>query len=235
MTAARLIDATPVADDWRLIRIEWHAPAPAPGQWLWIETDNGRFCLPVRDADTGEGWLAGILPAALLPPRLGPGTPITRSALQGEAVDPPPRAPLIILGEDLGIGPALALAERQADRVRLVLLGGHHGMPARLVPSRFYIPALADHAIAGLGSLENLGVAARVALPDDDRPGVHDGRVLELLGRYLSDTPADVRETLCVVACGPWGSLGQCRAGVAASVGHLQVIQLPAGTRDSTP
>ncbi|RZU99214.1 hypothetical protein [Spiribacter vilamensis] len=227
MTPARLIDATPVTDDWWLIRIEWTAESPAPGQWLWLDLNGQRCCLPVRDADTGEGWLAGILPGAQLPAGIRPGTPVAVSSLQGRPIQTNANDRLLILGEDLGVGPAIALAERHPDQTRLVLLGGEHGLPGRLVPSRFFIPALADVAIAGLASLEQAGVPARVAL-NDDRPGVHEGGVLNLLGRYLSDTPEETRQTLRLIAFGPWHSLHPFRNGVAATVNSVEWVELPA-------
>ena len=226
MNRNRLIDATPVMDDWWLVRLGWEGPSPEPGQWLWLELAGQRCCLPIRDADEGEGWIAGVVPQACLPPQIGPGTPAVVSALQGNGLVPTDDQRLLLIGEDLGIGPAMALAERCASRVRLVLLGGHAGLPARLVPSRFFIPALADGAIAGIASLEQAGVPARIAL-DDDRPGVYEGSVMELLGRYLSDTPRAERESLRLIAFGPWGELRHCRQGLAASVGALDLVELP--------
>jgi hypothetical protein len=226
MTPARLLDASAVADDWHLIRLQWHDPLPEPGQWLWMEIDDRRLCLPFRDGDIGEGWVAGVIPSAFLHGNPGPGHAISLSELQGEPLIAPGGQGLIILGQDLGIGPAMALAERCRERTRLVVLGGQHGVPARLVPSRFYIPALVDCAIAGVGTLESLGVPSRVAL-SDERPGVHDGSPVELLGRYLSEHPIDQREALTVVAIVPWGSLHGQQAGLAASVGGLRLVELP--------
>ena len=226
MTPTRLIDATAVRDNWWLIRIAWQAPLPQPGQWLWLEIDDHRFCLPVRDADATEGWLAGVVPGVCLNTTPGPGTLAKVSALRGEAVTPAHQDDWLLLGEDLGIGPALALAERYPGQTRLVLLGGRHGMPARLAPSRFFIPALADVAIAGIPHLEQLGVPARIALADE-RPGVYEGQVMELLGRYLGDMPPSERQSLRLVAFGPWGTLEQQRHGLEASVGSAQLIELP--------
>lgn len=226
MTPARLIDATPVVDDWWLLRIEWTAEPPAPGQWLWLDINGERCCLPVRDADTREGWLAGVLPGARLPQGLRPGLSVTVSFLQGQPIQTDGDDRLLIVGVDLGVGPAIALAERHAERTRLALLGGGYGIPGRLVPSRFFIPALADVAIAGLTALEQAGVPARVAL-NDDRPGVHTGSVLDLLGRYLSDTPAETRQALRLIAFGPWHSLHPFRDGLAASIGAVEWVELP--------
>ena len=226
MKTGRLIDATPVMDDWWLLRLGWDEAAPAPGQWLWLELAGRRCCLPIRDADEDEGWIAGVLPQGCLPAQIGPGTPATISDLQGEPVVPGEHDRLLVLGEDLGIGPAMALAERTATRVRLLLLGGHYGLPARLVPSRFFIRALADSAIAGVSSLEQAGVPARIAL-DEDRPGVFEGSVMDLLGRYLSDTPPSERQSLRLIAFGAWGELHHCRQGLAASVGAVDLVELP--------
>ena len=226
MTPGRLIDATPVIDDWWLLRLEWRAGRPAPGQWLWLDLNGQRLCLPIRDADTGEGWVAGILPGACLPDGLRPGLTVSVSALQGQAVQPRADDRLLIIGENLGVGPAIALAERHADQTRLALLGGRHGIPGRLVPSRFFVPALSEVAIAGLTALEQAGVPARVAL-DEERPGVHEGSVIELTSRYLGDTPADQRDGLRVIAFGPWQSLHPFRQGAAANVGEAEWVELP--------
>ena len=230
MTTTRLIDASPVTDAWQLLRIAWQAPLPGPGQWLWLELAGQRCCLPIRDGDAGEGWIAGVLPGACLPPAIGPGSPAGIGALHGEVVRPAPGERLLLLGADLGIGPALALAERYPRQIRLALLGGHYGLPARLVPSRFFIPALADAAIAGVASLEQAGVPARIAL-DEERPGVHAGSVMELLGRYLADTPAEERRALRLIAFGPWGEVELCRNGLAASLGAHELIELPGARR----
>jgi len=232
MTPTRLIDATPIADDWRLIRLPWEktpeTTTPAPGHWLWLETNEQRFCLPVRDADAGEGWIAGVLPAALLPEGLGPGSSIKRSALMGDALQPKTTESAIVVAEDIGIGAALHLAETQAERVNLVILGGQYGIPARLAPSRFYLPALAEQAIAGIGTLESLGLPARVALPEE-RPGVFEGDVLELLALYLSELPGERRAQTEIIALMPWGrsATAQSPGGLKAAVGSVQWHEFP--------
>ena len=229
MTPTRLIDATPVTDDWWLIRLPWADPVPQPGQWLWMENTGQRRCLPVRDADAGEGWLAGVLPAACLPGDLGPGTRVGVSALHGEPVTAAPEDRLLRVGEDLGIGPALALAERQADQVQLLLLGGRHGVPARLAPSRFLVPGLADTAIAGIAGLEEQGVAARIACAEE-RPGVYEGPVFDLVGRYLSEMTDADRRQLRLIAFGPWGELQQRRDALTTGLRDVQVVELPTAT-----
>jgi len=226
MTPGRLIDAIPVNDDWWLIRLEWQDGCPAPGQWLWLDVNGQRVCLPVRDADAGEGWVAGVLPSAGLPDGLRPGLTVSVSSLQGAAIAPDPGDTLLILGENLGVGPAIALCERHADQTHLALVGGQHGIPGRLVPSRLFVPALSDIAIAGLNALEQAGVPSRIAL-NADRPGVHEGSIIELAGRYLSDTPADQRDALRLIAFGPWQHLHPFRQGVAASVGRVDWVELP--------
>lgn len=227
MTPGRLIDATPVRDEWWLIRIAWTDAPPAPGQWLWFEWGGQRVCLPVRDANACEGWVAGILPATHLPDGLHPGALLQVSALQGQPISIDTTETLLIVGEGPGIGPAIAVAESHPEQTRLVLVGSGHGIPGRLVPSRFFIPPLADVAIAGLSNLEALGVPSRIALTNDDRPGVHEGPLVELLSRYLSDTPADRRGMLRLIAVGPWRSLQSVHQGLAASTGALTRVELP--------
>lgn len=228
MVAARLLDATPISDGWWLIRLAWHEPElPAIGQWLWLTVLGHRVCLPIRDVHAGEGWIAGILPAADLSQPLHAGQSVSVSIPQGEPAQAKSHHPRIIVGEDHGIAPALALAERDAHPIRLVILGGQHGIPGRLVPSRFYIDALADCAIAGVSALESLGIASRVALADE-RPGVFSGSPSELLCRYLSEIGATQRASLELLAMTPWGRLDGLERGLTQDLAALTWIQLPA-------
>ena len=206
MTPTALIDATPVLDHWWLLRLPWSGAPAEPGQWLWLDIDGQRIRLAVRDCHTQEQWLAGLLPGALLPGTLRPGTAVSISSLQGSAVKPPANKRLIIVGEDLGVGPALALAERQASHTRLVIIGGRYGLPARAVPSRFLVPAVADAAIAGVASLESANIPSRIALTEE-RPGIFVGRPIELLQHYLQNTPVAVHEDLALIGFAPRGLL----------------------------
>ncbi len=226
MTPTRLIDATPVADQWWLLRLHWSDTPPGIGQWLWISLAERRVCLPIRDFSAKEGWIAGVLPAALLPTGLGPGQSLSVSAIQGQSLTPKPDASVIVVGNDIGIGPALGFAERHAPQTRLVLLGGQYGLPARLCPSRFYIPALADCAIAGVSALESIGVSARVAL-NDDRPGVYAGPLPDLLNRYISELPATTRAATTVIAFAAWPEQASLSRGLRAHMAGLTIIELP--------
>lgn len=232
MTPTRLIDATPIADDWQLIRIPWQpnpkAEQPTPGQWLWLEANDQRVCLPLRDLHAKEGWIAGVMPAALLPAGLGPGSPVHVSEMMGEPASTPDTDSIIVVAEDVGIGAALHFAERNAEQIDLIILGGQFGIPARLVPSRFYLPTLSSTAIAGVAALEAIGVPARIALYED-RPGVYEGDALDLLGLYLSDLPASARSSITAVSFMPWG---RCRAmdvkaQLQAAVGGVQWFEYP--------
>ncbi len=232
MTPTRLIDATPIADDWRLIRIPWqpdpNAAQPAPGQWLWLEGNDQRVCLPVRDLHVQEGWMAGVMPAAVMPSGLGPGSPVSTSALTGERAQTPDNGSIIVIAEDIGIGAALHFAERNAERIDLMILGGQYGIPARLVPSRFYLAALSSQAIAGVAALEAIGIPARIAL-NEERPGVYEGNVLELLGLYLSELPANARESITAMCFMPWGGCQpvDIKTPLQAAVGSVQLFEYP--------
>ncbi|MDR9406907.1 MAG: hypothetical protein RI516_06725 [Spiribacter sp.] len=228
MIDTRLLDATPISDGWWLIRLNWNTDEPpAVGQWLWLTLAQRRVCLAIRDHHADEGWIAGILPSADVDQALHAGQAVRVSPIQGEALSIAADNPLMIVGEDHGIAPALALAERHQGAVRLVILGGQQGIPGRLVPSRFYIDALADCAIAGLSALESLGVASRIAL-SDERPGVFTGSPGELLGRYLAELTASERAALSLVAITPWGRLDTLQRGLAQDLAALHWIQLPA-------
>ncbi len=233
MNPTRLIDATPIADDWRLIRLPWtpdtNHQEPAPGQWLWVESNNQRFCLPVRDSHAQERWIAGVMPAAVLPPKLGPGSSVHVSALTGNPARVTKTSPVIVIASDIGIGAALHFAEQQAEQIELVILGGQYGIPARLAPSRFYLPALSSRAIAGVSALESLNVPARIALTED-RPGVYEGDVLELLGLYLSELTPETRASLTVVSFMPWGryQASDLILPLKTAVGAVQSYEFPA-------
>lgn len=198
MTPTTLIDATSVLDDWWLLRLPWSAKPAGPGQWLWLNINGQRLRLPVRDCHADEQWLAGLVPGALLSQTLRPGLSVDISPLQGSAAQPPAKKRLIIMGENLGIGPALWLAERHAADTRLVIVGGQYGLPARAVPSRFIVPAVAHTAIAGVATLESNNIPSRIAL-STDRPGVFNGPPRDLLQQYLHNTPADLRADLAVI------------------------------------
>lgn len=204
MIATRLLDATPVLDDWWLIRLPWDNTPPAPGEWLWLEIDGQRRQLPIRDSHAREQWVAGLLPGAIIPQTLRPGTAVSISALQGNPVQLPSNKRLLIVGDELGIGPALGLAERYASQTRLVIVGGRYGLPAKIVPSRFLIPAVKDSAIAGVGTLEAMNIPSRIALTTE-RPGVFAGQPMDLLQQYLKNTRTASCETLEIIVFGPTG------------------------------
>jgi len=227
MPQARLIDAVAVSDDWWLIRLHWHTfPAPGIGQWLWLTLAGHRVCLPIRDSDATEGWVAGIIPGAQLDQQLLPGQSIDIEGPHGKPIRLETTARLILLGEDSGIAPAMALAERHSGPIQLVILGGQYGVPARLAPSRFYIAELAQCAIAGASPLEQHGIASRIAL-SQERPGVFEGTPAMLLGRYLCELSPTQRASVHLVALTPWGQLEALKRGLAADLGHFTGIELP--------
>ncbi|PWG61981.1 hypothetical protein [Sediminicurvatus halobius] len=227
MTATRIVDRTPVSGDWTLLRLRWHGALPSPGQWLWAEVEGQRLCLPVRQASSEEGWVAGVLPPGQVPAAFAAGRPATLEGPHGEdLLTPAPAAPVLVVGAGAGAGPALAMAEALGEAVGLVLLGGQGSLPGRICPSRFLVRTVPDAAIAGLASLESQGIPARIALTEE-HPGCYEGDAVDLLRHHLAALPADRRRRLTVLACCPWGLLTPWRSELEGLVRALRVSELP--------
>lgn len=227
MTASRIVDRTPVHGGWTLLRLRWEGTEPAPGQWFRVEVGDTRLCLPVRQASSAEGWVAGVLPPGRIPTAFAAGRAATLEGPHGEnLLRPAPAPPVLVLGADAGVGPALAMAEALGEAVGLVLLGAGDSLPGRICPSRFLVRTVPDAAIAGLAALESLGIPARIALAEE-HPGCHEGDAVELLRHHLAALPAEHRRRLTVLACCPWGQLTPWRSELEGLVRALRVSELP--------
>jgi len=227
MNASRILDRSPVHGSWTLLRLSWEGTMPAPGQWLWAEADGRRLCLPVRQTSRAEGWVAGVLPPGQVPAAFATGRAARLEGPHGEdLVTPTPAAPVLVLGANAGVGPALALAEGLGEAVGLVLLGAKASLPGRICPSRFLVTSVPEAAIAGLAALESQGVPARIALAEE-HPGCFEGDAVDLLRQHLAALTAERRRRLTVLACCPWGVLTPWLAEIRGLVGELRVSELP--------
>ena len=117
----------------------------------------------------------------------------------------------LLIGEGVGIGPTLFLAEqmRAKDGLAatgpwkpLVLLGSDTPFPFRPRPSVIVVPGIPTGVIACMPLLEEWGVASRLA-STADLPGCFEGTVTELADTWLSSlSPTDLTEVE-ICSCGP--------------------------------
>ena len=110
----------------------------------------------------------------------------------------------LLIGEGVGIGPTLFLAEqmRGKDGKPLVLLGSDTPFPFRPRPSVIVVPGIPTGVIACMPLLEEWGIASRLA-STADLPGCFEGLVTDLADAWLSSlSPTDLAEVE-ILACGP--------------------------------
>jgi dihydroorotate dehydrogenase electron transfer subunit len=109
----------------------------------------------------------------------------------------------LLIGEGVGIGPTLFLAEqmRGKDGTPLVLLGSDTPFPFRPRPSVIVVPGIPTGVIACMPLLEEWGIASRLA-STADLPGCFEGLVTDLADAWLSSlSPTDLEEVE-ILACG---------------------------------
>ena len=196
MTAWRLADNTALPGGWRLLRLE-HPEYPAgmgPGHRLALSAAGRPYTAPVMDTSPKENWVACLLPAEPDEPvaRLRRGAELDATP-SGEAVSlPGADQPVVVIGQGLGIGPALFLARLVgAGRTPpLVLLETDTAFPFRHRPSQFVVPGLPPDAIATAPMLETAGIPARLAHAAG-LPGCFEGTVVELFECWRKATSPD--------------------------------------------
>jgi dihydroorotate dehydrogenase electron transfer subunit len=218
----RLLGNAPIANGWRLLRIEWPAAAQ-PGQWLTLMLDGEAMPLPINHA--AEGWLGLLAPPALAPAlaALQPSMRYEFSAPVGTAFDlSAVQAPPVLLGSEAGMACALFAAERLTHKPRLVLLGGAQPPPFRPAPSQFMLAGLPAAAIAAAPGLEAQDIPSRIA--NEMLPGCFEGLVVDLLRLWLASQPQTPLDILASVSGKEAAQLEQ----LAAAGGHrLQALSRP--------
>ncbi|WP_440996450.1 hypothetical protein [Arhodomonas sp. SL1] len=224
---ARVAGVERVAGGWWWLRLSGCESRAAPGSFRMVHFKGWRFCLPLDHASPAEGWVGGLLPPAALPAELGPGSPVRVDASAGQELPRRFSSAPVILGEDAGLGPALALAPQCEPAPRLVILGSWGQPPARLCPSQFLVPGLPAEAIAGVAPLEAAHIAARVA-SRSGAPGCHEGEALELLERYLMALPEEARRDIPLLVCVPEDRLRHQLAGLRRTVASVTLAEYPA-------
>ncbi len=97
----------------------------------------------------------------------------------------------LLIGSDGGFASLIRAANQmhQADARSplLVLFGSDSGFSFRPRPSTILVPGMPAGVIAAIPSLEEFGIASRLASPLGF-PGCHDGTVIELADLWLQST-----------------------------------------------
>ena len=119
----------------------------------------------------------------------------------------PERPHVLLIGEDSGIGPMVALADelrtrRDADWTILVLLGSDAPFPFRPRPSVIVVAGIPEGTIACMPLLEQWGIASRLA-SRADLPGCYDGAVTNLADHWLQALSPTALAEVEILACGP--------------------------------
>ena len=161
---------------------------------LWSDREAGTVEVLYKVVGEGTAELARIREGATLP-TLGP---IGR----GFQVDPDRDCPLLV-GGGVGIPPVLFLAREIRDRSSpLVVMGSEIPFPFASRPSTVRVPGMPDGVIAGMGLLEDWGVASRLC-STQGYAGCYDGYVDALARMWLETQDSGQRGRVAVYACGP--------------------------------
>lgn len=204
---------------------------PASGQWHTLSIAANRLALPAFDFSGRERWLAFILPAATATalPTLRYGTPCEIAGpfggMEPAMVDEPDRR-RILLADDAGLAALLLAARLEPDPVHLALLALRETPPVRIRPSRYVVPDMPAGAIAGLAPLEDLGIASRIARPEQ-HPGCIEGGLAELIDACLGGTTARWRWDTSLCVFGRTGTIDSCRELLRGRMGRLHTACLP--------
>ena len=226
----RLVGSVTLPGGARLLQVEAaDATEIRPSQWFRLTLNDQPFSLATMDYSTGEGWLAFVLPGELAI-AVGPtayGTPCSLEGPFGEGIFPVAHGRRrILLADDVGL-PATLLAARDPGLELHLCVLGLTGTPAiRMGPSRFVVHAAPPGVIAGATSLEEAGIASRIAHPDG-LPGCHPGTCMDLLLAYLAGQTAEWRWETTVTVLGTEATVAACREGLRAQVGAIDAHTLP--------
>ncbi|MDN3516115.1 hypothetical protein QWY84_00695 [Aquisalimonas lutea] len=222
----RVLGNTELPDASRLLRVAADGGAsPAAGQWYRLQGPDRDLELPVLDHSPAEGWLAFRAPSVTA--AWGRGTGCRPAGPFGDTI---PAAPagreLVIIADTAGL-PALLFACRNLA-IHLALVGlGADPAPFRLRPSRYMVPGLAAGAIAGIGVLEDAGVASRIA-HDEPLPGCREGPLASLVDEWLRSRAAQDRWQTAAVVVGTPTTLDALRDHLRGRVGEQHERPVPA-------
>ena len=197
---SRILGNTGLPGDHRLLRIQATGDAAiGPGHWFRLALPDLELTLPVLDHSPAEGWVAFCAP-----PQAGShgrGTACTLVGPRGAPLHPAAGGRrLVLLTDETGL-PAVTFAATQLA-IHLVLAAVDSDAPAfRLRPSRFLVTGMGPGVIAGVGVLEEAGVASRIAHPEP-LPGCREGGLTALVDDWLAGQSARERWDTAVAVVG---------------------------------
>ena len=111
----------------------------------------------------------------------------------------------LLIGGGVGMPPMVFLAEAlRADPLfqPFVILGSEVPFPFPARPSRILVPGLPEGVTATMPLLDDWGIACRLASLQG-YPGVYEGYVTQLAGRWLEGLDQGGRDRVEIFSCGP--------------------------------
>ncbi len=194
-----------------------HAPDIAshaqPGQFVHLQVAEGarlRRPISIMLTDPEQGTID------LLFKVVGEGTRLLAQKKAGDtlAVCGPIGVPFDIsdssrryacIGGGVGIPPMIFAADRlqQAGGQPIVFAGSEVAFPFALSPTRFLLPGIPAEAMMTIQSLESRAIPCRLASGNPELFGTYSGYVADLAGLWLQALPAEEREQVTLLSCGP--------------------------------
>lgn len=161
---------------------------------LWSDQEAGTIEVLYKVVGEGTAGLAHVQEGERLP-TLGP---IGR----GFQFDPDRDRPLLV-GGGVGIPPVLFLAREIKEQASpLVVMGSEIPFPFASRPSTIRVPGMPDGVIAGMGLLEDWGVASRLC-STQGYAGCYEGYVDAAARMWLETQTPEQRDRIAVYTCGP--------------------------------
>ncbi|MFQ5519337.1 MAG: dihydroorotate dehydrogenase electron transfer subunit [Mariprofundus sp.] len=109
----------------------------------------------------------------------------------------------ILIGGGVGIPPMIFAADALRGKADCVVFAGSEvEFPFALKPSNVLLPGINGHAILAIASLEERGIASRLA-SNAGLYGCYDGHVPNLARDYLAALSDDERKRCVLLSCGP--------------------------------
>ena len=223
---SRILGNSALPGDRRLLRVQRPDGAHVgPGHWFRLRLDGGpAFALPVLDQSPSEGWLAFCAPPEA--DDYGRGAACALDGPHGTTINSTAGGRrLVLLADETGL-PAAVFAAMHVD-IHLVLAGLESDTPAfRLRPSRFLVTGMGPGAIAGVGALEDAGVASRIAHPEP-LPGCREGALPALVDDWLTGQSARERWDTAVAVVATDATMEALHRRLRGSVGEVHSHPLP--------